>query len=533
MSSNIHHKYVIVGAGPAGVQLGYYLRQRGADFVILERSDKAGSFFEEFPRHRQLISINKRFTGSDDPEFSMRHDWNSLLSSDPELLFKHYDEEYFPQADSFVRYINDYVRKEDLPIRFGTTVKKISRHEGGYTIACESGETYVAEVLIVATGFHRPLIPEIPGIEHAVNYNDMCIDRKGYENQRVLIIGKGNSAFETADHLVPAAAVIHLCSPNSITMAWKSHYVGNLRAVNNTILDSYQLKSQNAVLDADIRKIEKTASGYHVNFAYKHANGEVEVLSYDKVLCCTGYRIDTGIFDDAAAPELTIRDKYPKLTSQWESVNQPHMYFVGTLSHSRDYRKATSGFIHGFRYNARALEKLLAQRYGAESLPVSHHERSASAVAEKILERANRSGGLWQQPGFLADFFWLEDDETVSYGIELPVDYVQERSRDLDGSIFALTLEYGDPIEGDPFCVERVHREDAERARLSQFLHPKIREFRDGVCVGEHDVIEDLESRWVEPVHLDPLVEYLERTLCPPTTRPSSMAKASKAPAVA
>jgi len=39
-----------------------------------------GSFFERYPRHDQLISINKRHTGKTNVEFNMRHDWNSLVT---------------------------------------------------------------------------------------------------------------------------------------------------------------------------------------------------------------------------------------------------------------------------------------------------------------------------------------------------------------------------------------------------------------------------------------------------------------------
>jgi cation diffusion facilitator CzcD-associated flavoprotein CzcO len=51
--------YIVIGAGPAGLQLGYELQRRGRDYLILEAADVAGSFFRRFPRHRQLISINK------------------------------------------------------------------------------------------------------------------------------------------------------------------------------------------------------------------------------------------------------------------------------------------------------------------------------------------------------------------------------------------------------------------------------------------------------------------------------------------
>ena len=54
------------------------------DFLILEKDDKVGSFFETYPRKRKLISANK-FKGVDhiSPEFGMRHDWHSMQSSLP------------------------------------------------------------------------------------------------------------------------------------------------------------------------------------------------------------------------------------------------------------------------------------------------------------------------------------------------------------------------------------------------------------------------------------------------------------------
>ena len=40
--------------------------------MILERDVSPGSFFKQYPRHRQLISINKRFAGQTSKEFHMR-----------------------------------------------------------------------------------------------------------------------------------------------------------------------------------------------------------------------------------------------------------------------------------------------------------------------------------------------------------------------------------------------------------------------------------------------------------------------------
>jgi len=101
-------EYLVIGAGPAGLQLGYFFEQNGRDYLILERGDKPGYFFEKMPRHRMLISINKVFTGTDHSEANLRWDWNSLLSDSDELLFKNYSQDYFPHPNVLVNYLKDF-----------------------------------------------------------------------------------------------------------------------------------------------------------------------------------------------------------------------------------------------------------------------------------------------------------------------------------------------------------------------------------------------------------------------------------------
>ena len=49
--------YLIIGAGPAGLQLASLLEKDGkSDCLVLEGAESAGAFYARFPRHRQLIS---------------------------------------------------------------------------------------------------------------------------------------------------------------------------------------------------------------------------------------------------------------------------------------------------------------------------------------------------------------------------------------------------------------------------------------------------------------------------------------------
>jgi thioredoxin reductase len=510
-----HHEYLVIGAGPAGVQAGYYMQRDGRDYLVLEAGPRPGTFYEHYPRHRLMISINKIHTGSNNPEFNLRHDWNSLLSDEGSPLFKEYSTDFFPRADQLCAYLQAFVARHGIRVRHDTRITRISRNGAGFAVESDDGARFTCDRLIMATGLSRPNIPPIPGIELVEGYEDMPVDPADFANQRVLILGKGNSAFETADNLVGAAALLHVVSPNSVRMAWKTHYVGDLRAVNNNFLDTYQLKSQNAVLDARVEKIVKRADGgYVVSFDYAHAEGEKEDLPYDRVLRCTGFAFDGSIFDDDARPALAIHDRFPELTTAWESVNQPGMFFAGTIMQHQGYRKATSGFIHGFRYNIRTLARILGERFHGEPMPADIIPFTAQAIAERLLRRVNEASDIWQQQSFLGDAAVVRGDGTVEWRQTLPVGFIRETFAVAGARVFMLTLEFGPHAhEHDPFAIPRSRSDDATRAADSAFLHPVLREFQDGEQVAEHHIIEHLEARWDGAQHVQPLLAFLHERI--------------------
>ena len=174
----------------------------------------------------------------------------------------------------------------------------VTREKGCFCLTSSDGEYFTCRRLIVATGLSVENKPPVPGIEHAEFYSGVSVDPQDFKNQRVLIIGKGNSAFELADTLIPTTIYIHVASPESLRLAWKSRFVGDLRAVNNNFLDTYQLKCQNAILDGIITKIHKKEEEYEVSISYSHAKGEKEVLVYDRIVLAAGFRFDNSIFDD-------------------------------------------------------------------------------------------------------------------------------------------------------------------------------------------------------------------------------------------
>ena len=523
--------FVIIGAGPSGLQLGYFFQRAGLNHVILEAANRPGNFYGRFPRHRTLISVNKVYTGYKTQELNLRWDWNALLCDDERFLFRNYSRAYFPHANDLLRYLDDFAKHHMLPVRYGARVAQIDRHGDVFEVSDTEGRIERARCVVVATGLGLEFIPDVPGIEFAEPYGEVSVDPEDFCGQRVLVLGKGNSAFETADNLVPTASLIHLVSPSPLQFAWKSHYVGHLRAVNNNFLDTYQLKSQNAVLDARVAKIEKTGSQYTVSFAYEHASEEVEEIVYDRIICCTGFRFDTSIFSPACPIDTAINGRYPDMTASWESTSTPGIYFAGVLMHRCDYRRKQSGFIHGFRYNVRALAGLLQERYAGTPYPRTEIDGTPEGIATAILEDVNTSSSLWQQSGFLASVVVLEDDGTASYYRDFPVAYAHERFAD-KSTYFVVTLDFGqervDQV-ANVFAIDRVHKRDVANANLSTAIHPIVRCGRRGRVVATHHVIEDLRSEWYEDYHRQPLIGFLAGELpgsdCPEVQVPMASAR--------
>lgn len=143
-----HHDYCVLGAGPAGLQMGYFLSQSRRDYIILERNSAPGSFFQKYPRHRKLISINKIYTGRWNREFNLRHDWNSLLSHRPDLLFQRFSQDLYPEADAFLRYLSVFEKELGLQVKYNTDIGSIralqfggSGHKG-YILTDQHGVDY-------------------------------------------------------------------------------------------------------------------------------------------------------------------------------------------------------------------------------------------------------------------------------------------------------------------------------------------------------------------------------------------------------
>ena len=510
-----HYEYIIVGAGPAGLQMAYFLEQAGRSYVVLEKAEAAGDFFAKFPRHRTLISINKVYNWFSEPDFNLRYDWNSLLTYDSSLLFTDYSKKIFPNADILVKYLHDFAEKFALRIQYNTEVTWIDRETEGdrnFVLTDQNGAQYTSRCLFMANGAVKPNIPMgIEGIENIEGYEVHDPAPERFTNKRVLIMGIGNTAFEIADCLAEYAATVQIYTGGrQIKHAWQTHFVGDLRAINNGILDMAQLKMPHLVSGASVKKVEKNADGtfkvyYEEEVPHWAVPGTMKgVATYDAVIRATGWKyIDKSIFAPRVLPETDAKGKFPVMASNWES-SVPDLFFIGAAMANND-RKTTPGFIHGFRYNVRTVFHLAEQRYNNVPLPVRTMPLTTPQELEEfvtaMLTRVSTTSALYQMFGVLGEVLAFDKGEVKWYP-ELPMKYALAQPEFAGAeNLMTVTLELGfDSFAKNTDSLSFIHPNDpAGRGRCTAFIHPVFRRYSKGELVGETHLQSGVFVRYDEP----------------------------------
>jgi hypothetical protein len=446
---------------------------------------------------------------------------------------RHYTEDYFPGADVYVRYLEDYASKLNLNIQYETEIVNIEKNEH-FELLDANGETYTCEVVIVSTGLWVPNAPEFEGSQYTERYEDVSIDPSDFEGQRILIVGQGNAGFETAQNLVGSAAYIHVVGRSKrVRLAYQTHYVGDLRAINNQLVDTYQLKSLDGFTKLSL-------GGKRDKFYIKRRDdGRLEIvprisglrdnigpLIYDRIIQCTGFKFDFSIFGGSAKQGTAFRGKYPSMTEGFQSKQTPDLYFSGTAMHYVDYRRSAGGFIHGFRYNSRALHKHLEWKYNGVKWPSLTID--AVDLTDHIVKRINEASGLYQMFGVLADVALIRDDYTAVYLEDVPIGtipYGEEYTGHEWSSFILINFEYGKDFSGPGKDTLRGKVERySERANRSNFLHPVLYHFKNVSSMYADDisgnifgadtvyhVLEDFLTNWhARQSHVLPMRRFVE-----------------------
>lgn len=435
---------VIIGAGPAGLQMAYFferdMRQSRA-YVVLEAGRRAGTFFEKYPRMRKLISVNKVSCGGQhrqhNAENVLRYDWNSLLThpwDQGKIMFRDFDQGFYPSADSLVEYLNAFEREFHLNVRYGCRVTKIvnsgtsetPENRGFVVTYAKDGKEVSIECqrCFVASGLKLNTIPGVLPSTATINKHGTTVfsyenvpldDLELFRNKSVLIVGGGNSGFEIANALNEVVDTMRIVS--SEKFAWNNHYPGYVRSVNMRLLDSYYLKLK-LNLDWDSSPYFRYSEKLQCCINDLVGDGETDRnflgdCEYDFIVATMGFspsfktRSGSGF---VCVDDLDFDDQtgFPVLTPFFESTSCKNLFFLGALSQNADYKKGTSAFIHGFRYNCRLTHQYITDAFHAI------RRDSLEGLCDEIMLSINQSSTLLHRFDFFGDYVFLDLDATGS-----------------------------------------------------------------------------------------------------------------------
>src|ERR671934_209814 len=182
--STEHHDVVVVGAGQAGLALGYFLAQQDRKFTILEAAAE--------------------------PAAAWRARWDSLrlftpvrYDSLPGRPFAG-DPDRYPGRDDVVAYLSDYALHFELPVELDSRVRSVCAEDGGYLVQLDA-RAYAARQVVIATGPFQT--PRVPSFADGLAPDVVQMHSDGYRNPhdipegKVLVVGGGNTGFQIAEEL--------------------------------------------------------------------------------------------------------------------------------------------------------------------------------------------------------------------------------------------------------------------------------------------------------------------------------------------
>jgi putative flavoprotein involved in K+ transport len=358
----------IMGAGQAGLTMGYFLVRQGRRFVILERADSIGSAWHE--RWESLTLFTPR-----------------RYSALPGLPFPG-DPDGYPTRDEVVAYLERYAETFQLPIELNSEVKKLELgDEVRFRLELDD-RTIAADQVVVATGpFQKPFVPKLAQKlsgdvfqTHAVGYRRPSDVPDG----TVLVVGGGNTGFQITKELSATQKVV--LSVGSRQKPLPQRLLGRdlfwwltKAGILNKNIESRlgrKLSTRDTLIGSSPREL-KRRYGVELKPRAADADGrsvrfeDGSELALDAVIWATGYRPDYSWI------KLPAFDDDGHLRHRRGVTDVPGLYFLGlTWQYTRG-----SALIGWVRDDAEFVAEQIAA-YRPSKAPAAQEKVGAGAPAQ-------------------------------------------------------------------------------------------------------------------------------------------------------
>ncbi|MFE3034349.1 FAD-dependent oxidoreductase [Streptomyces canus] len=361
----------VIGAGPFGLSTAAHLRARGIPVRVF--GDPMVSWRDHMPAG-MLLKSTPAASSLDAPQRGHTLADYCDATGIRRLVT---DEDIIP-VETFIAY-GQWFQQQLVPELEQVRVVSVDRSErGGFQLKLDSGESFTARAVVVATGLsglsHLPpelsaAAPDGPAPTGPVSHSSQHHDLSRYSGKEIVVVGAGQSALETAALAAEAGAQVRVVArgrgsvdfgappwkqprlrPESpFGRAWSlwaltyyphpyrrlpagaRHYLvkrvlGPLGAwwLRDRFEGKVQVTEVDRILKAD------TADGRPVLDVRTHT-GTADRLTADHVIAATGYRVDLAAMDflgHELRTALAVSRGTPRLGAGYVS-SVPGLYFTG------------------------------------------------------------------------------------------------------------------------------------------------------------------------------------------------------------
>lgn len=293
-ATNAHLDVAVIGAGQAGLALGYYLAEAGVNFRLLEAADKVGASWA-----RRWDSL-RLFTPAQ---------YNSLpgfaFPGDP---WKH------PGKDEVADYLAMYAKRHALPVHLDTRVTRLNGAAGDFRLHLASREPLRARSVAIATGAFGS--PFVPALANRLDPQVLQIHSEDYRNpgqlrgEDVAVIGGGNSGFQIALELANHGKRVSLSEgvrlrnlPQRLLgrdLFWWLTTTGLIGAAGSSPLGR-RLRANEPIIGTSRRNLRRAAVSFRPRTVEASGDrltfGDGTNIKVDTVVWATGYRHDDTWID--------------------------------------------------------------------------------------------------------------------------------------------------------------------------------------------------------------------------------------------
>ena len=296
---------ITIGAGSGGVASSRRAGSYGAKVAICEESRVGGTCVIRGCVPKKLLVYGAQFADAfaEAPGFGWTlappvHDWAALIAAKNR------------EIDRLEGVYRDLLRNSGVRLFEGRAVL-VDPH----TVEI-AGQRITAANILIATGAH-PVMPAIPGIEHAITSNE-ALDLPRLP-RRIVIVGGGYIAVEFAGifHGLGAEVTLVIRGEELLTGFDDDLRVGLAQELRRRGLE-IRARTQ-------VTRIEKRAHGFDLTTA------QGETLSADLVMYATGRRPNTrGIGLEEAG--VVLNEEKAVAVDEWSRTSLQHIYAIGDVT---------------------------------------------------------------------------------------------------------------------------------------------------------------------------------------------------------